>query len=89
MKKTLLYFIAFAFSFSTTYAQADFVWGKQFGSERDERTRNLVVDSLNNVYVFGKTSGTVGKENLGKYDGFVVKVDSAANTVWALQLGSK
>ncbi len=89
MKKNTLFILAFAFSINTACAQADFVWGKQFGSERDERTRNLVVDSLNNVYVFGKTSGKVGKENFGKYDAFVVKVDSTANTVWALQIGSK
>ena len=70
-------------------AQVDFVWGKQFGSDGDERTRNLLIDSLSNVYVFGTTSGKVGKENFGKYDGFIVKIDSAANTIWAIQFGSR
>lgn len=89
MKQSLFCILVFMFSASTANAQVDFVWGKQFGSDRDERTRNLVVDSANNIYIFGKTSGKIGKENFGKYDGFVVKIDSAANTVWAIQLGSK
>jgi hypothetical protein len=48
-----------------------------------------VIDSLDNAYVFGKTNGKVGKENFGKYDGFIVKIDGAANTIWATQVGSK
>ena len=88
MKKNLLFILILIFSVSTASAQVDFIWGKQFGSDSDERTRNLVIDSLNNVYVFGKTKGKIGKENFGKYDGFIVKIDSSANTVWAIQVGS-
>jgi hypothetical protein len=33
--------------------------------------------------------GTIGKENFGKNDGFVVKIDSVANIMWTLQIGSK
>jgi hypothetical protein len=88
MKKNLLFILMLIFSVSTVSAQVDFIWGKQFGSDSDERTRNLVIDSLNNVYVFGKTKGKIGKENFGKYDGFIVKIDSSANTVWAIQVGS-
>ncbi|HEY4788585.1 MAG TPA: SBBP repeat-containing protein [Bacteroidales bacterium] len=89
MKKNLLIILLFLDSICAVRAQADFVWGKQFGSDGDERTRNLINDSLNNVYVFGKTSGIIYKENFGKYDGFIVKTDSAANTIWAVQVGSK
>lgn len=89
MKKNLIFILILIFSISTSNAQVDFIWGKQFGSDRDERTRNLVIDSSNNVYVFGKTNGKVGKENFGKYDGFIVKIDSAANTIWTTQIGSK
>ncbi|MBN2020177.1 MAG: SBBP repeat-containing protein [Sedimentisphaerales bacterium] len=88
MKKNLLLIMITLFSTSTSSAEVDLVWGKQFGSDRDERTRNLTIDSLNNVYVLGKTNGKVGKENFGKYDGFIVKVDSAANKIWAKQVGS-
>jgi hypothetical protein len=89
MKTKSLFILILFFSISIANAQVDFIWGKQFGSDRDERTRNLIIDSLDNVYVFGKTNGIVGKENFGKYDGFIVKIDSAANTVWAKQIGSK
>ena len=41
------------------------------------------------MYVVGKTRGKVGKEYFGKYDGFIVKIDSSANTKWAIQIGSK
>ncbi len=70
------------------YAQVDFVWGKQFGTLKDEKTRNLVIDASSNVYVVGKTKGAIGKENAGKNDGFIVKIDSAANMIWARQIGS-
>ena len=89
MKKNLLIILTLILSINTVGAQVDFIWGKQFGSDRDERTRNLMIDSSNNVYVFGKTNGKVGRKNFGKYDGFIVKIDSAANTLWALQIGAK
>ena len=89
MKKNLLFILILISSIIVYGEQVDFVWGKQFGSEGDERTRNLIIDSLNNVYVFGKTKGKVGKEYFGKYDGFIVKIDSSANTIWAIQVGSK
>jgi hypothetical protein len=89
MKKRFLFILMLFFFIRTVSAQVDFVWGKQFGTNSDERTRNLMVDSFNNVYVFGKTNGKVGKENFGKYDGFIVKIDSAANTIWSKQVGSK
>jgi hypothetical protein len=88
MERNLL-FVLILFLVGRACAQVDFVWGRQFGSDRDERTRNLIIDSSNNIYVFGKTNGKVGKENFGKYDGFIVKIDSVANTIWSLQIGSK
>ena len=89
MKKNLSFILILIFSIGSAGAQVDFIWGKQFGSDSDERTRNLMIDSLNNVYVVGKTRGKVGKEYFGKYDGFVVKIDSSANTKWAIQIGTK
>jgi hypothetical protein len=56
IKKNLIFIPILILSISTASAQVDFIWGKQFGSERDERTRNLMIDSLNNVYVFGKAN---------------------------------
>ena len=86
--KFYLLIIIFLFLSQKNYAQVDFVWGKQFGTDQDEKTRNLTVDALGNVYVVGKTKGAIGKENFGRNDGFIVKIDSAANTIWSKQIGS-
>jgi len=65
VKKNFLFILILFFSISTASAQVDFVWGKQFGTDSDERTRNLMADSINNVYVVSKTNGKVGKEQFG------------------------
>ncbi len=88
MKNNILLIFLFFLSICDLNAQVDFEWGKQFGTGKDEKTRNLVVDTLGNVYVVGKTKGAIGKENFGKNDGFIVKIDSAANMLWSKQIGS-
>lgn len=90
MKKKILVIIAFtSIFFSYIHAQVDFVWGKQFGTDKDDKTRNVIADSSGNIYVLGKTTGVIEKENFGKSDGFIIKIDSAANTIWTIQIGSK
>ncbi len=89
MKKNIMFLLILLGSISTLGAQVSFIWGKQFGSIGDEKTRNLAINSTGDVYVVGKTEGKVGKENFGKIDGFIVKVDSSALIVWATQIGSK
>lgn len=71
------------------YGQADFIWGKQFGSEQDDKTRNLVADTSGNIFIVGKTMGKLGQEYFGKSDGFIAKIDSAARLLWVRQIGSK
>jgi hypothetical protein len=87
-KKSVFILLMFLFAHSV-YAQADFIWGKQLGTEQDDKTRNVITDPSGNVYVLGKTLGKIGKESFGKSDGFVVKIDSVANLIWAFQIGSK
>ena len=88
MKKNVLIVSLLLLLSCIASAQVDFIWGKQFGTDKDEKTRNLIVDSSGNVYVVGKTKGFIGKENYGKNDGFIVKIDSAANIIWSKQIGS-
>ena len=88
MKKYLFSIILFLLSICTASAQVDFIFGKQFGTSEDDKTRNLVTDSLGNIYVLGKTKGAIGEENYGKNDGFILKIDSTANIIWAKQIGS-
>jgi len=89
MKRNLLFVILVILSVDNINAQVDFVWGKQFGTEKDDKTRNLVANSSGDIYVLGKTKGKIGKENFGKNDGFVTKIDSVACTVWSIQIGSE
>ncbi len=88
MKKNLLLILFFIQSICALNAQVDFIWGKQFGTDKDEKTRNLIVDSSGNIYIVGKTKGIIGTENFGKNDGFITKIDSAANIIWSKQIGS-
>lgn len=88
MKKKLFFNVLFLLSVCTTRAQVDFIFGKQFGTNQDDKARNLVTDSMGNIYVLGKTKGAIGNENYGKNDSFIVKIDSSANTIWSKQVGS-
>ena len=69
-------------------SQSSFIWGKQFGSDKDEYVMNHLTDNLGNIYVAGKTSGSMNGTNKGKNDGFVTKIDSLGNTSWTRQFGS-
>jgi hypothetical protein len=88
MKQNLLIALILVLTMGATKAQVDFIWGKQFGTSKDEKARNIISDTKGNVYIFGKTKGDLGEPNLGNDDGFVVKVDSTANIVWRVQVGS-
>ena len=88
MKKNILLILLFLQSICALNAQVDLIWGKQFGTDKDEKTRNLIVDSSGNIYIVGKTKGIIGTENFGKNDGFITKIDSAANIIWSKQIGS-
>lgn len=87
-KITITVFLALAFSTNNSSAQANFIWGKQSGTDREEYVLNHVTDSRGNIYVSGKTTGTVDKTNSGKNDGFLIKLDSTGNTIWSKQFGT-
>jgi hypothetical protein len=76
------------FFFINAGSQTSFVWGKQFGSPEEDYTLNHVVDKEGNIYVSGKTKGTIAGQNLGGNDGYITKIDSFSNTVWSRQFGT-
>jgi hypothetical protein len=80
--------LAFVFFINSAKSQTDFVWGKQFGSEKDDYVLNHVMDINGNIYVAGKTSGVIGTKNYGKNDGFLTKIDSSGNVLWSRQFGT-
>jgi hypothetical protein len=69
-------------------SQTSFVWGKQFGSLEEDYTLNHVADKDGNIYVAGKTKGSMDGQNEGLNDGYIIKIDSLSNTVWTRQFGT-
>jgi hypothetical protein len=76
-------------AFINAKSQTSFVWGKQFGSLEEDYTLNHVVDKNGNIYVAGKTKGSMDGQNLGENDGYIIKIDSLSNTLWTKQFGTR
>jgi hypothetical protein len=69
-------------------AQTSFIFGKQFGSDKDGTAYNPVTDQFGNVYIVGETKGDLAGIYFGKSDGFVTKFDSTGNIIWTKQFGT-
>ena len=75
-------------AFINAKSQTSFVWGRQFGSTEEDYTLNHVADKFGNIYVAGKTKGSMDGQNLGENDGYIIKIDSLSNTIWTKQFGT-
>ncbi len=53
MKINIILVLAFMYICCCTYAQINFVSGKQFGTNKDDVSQMVLADSLNNVFLFG------------------------------------
>jgi hypothetical protein len=69
-------------------AQTDFIWGKQFGTDKYESGFNTLTDQSGNVYVVGYTTGDLSGKSFGKTDSFITKLDSTGNVIWTKQFGT-
>ena len=63
-------------------------WTKQLGSTGADLAYGVAVDSNNNVYITGYTSGVLDGTSAGSVDVFLAKYDSAGTIVWTKQLGT-
>jgi hypothetical protein len=65
------------------------VWTKLLGTSANEFSHVVAIDSNNNVYITGSTSGNLdGQTNAGGNDAFLAKYDSAGTKVWTKLLGT-
>jgi hypothetical protein len=87
-ERAILVIIALLILTNYAQAQTDFVWGKLFGSAKDDYVLSHVTDADGNLYVAGKTTGIIETRNIGKNDGFLTKIDSSGNIIWSRQFGT-
>jgi hypothetical protein len=52
-------------------AQTNFIWGKQFGTDKEEYGLITVTDHSGNVYIAGNTEGILADRHFGKSDAFI------------------
>jgi hypothetical protein len=78
----------FSFIPDTLQSQPSLIWGKQFGTDKEEYVMNHVADPSGNFYICGKTYGSFNGQNKGNNDGFIMKVDGKGNMIWQSQYGS-
>lgn len=88
LKKTILAILVLSMVTTHINSQTNFKWGKLFGSQKDEYVLNHLNDLNGNIYVAGKTTGVIGTGNYGRNDGFLTKIDSSGNILWARQFGT-
>ncbi|MCT7956041.1 SBBP repeat-containing protein [Laspinema palackyanum] len=63
-------------------------WVRQFGTEGEDQSNGLALDSAGNIYLTGWTEGTLGESSAGSWDAWVAKYDPTGNLVWIEQFGS-
>jgi uncharacterized delta-60 repeat protein len=64
-------------------------WTKQLGTSSGESGSGVTIDSSDNIYVTGYTSGGLdGNTSSGESDIFLVKYDSSGTKQWTKQLGT-
>ena len=77
-------------------SSGELAWARQMGGASQAKGHSVALDSSGNVYVAGRFQGTAdfdpgsGTQNLtsnGGEDGFVVKLDSNGDFVWAKSFG--
>lgn len=76
-------------------ASGNFVWAKRMGGISNDFANSIVLDKLSNVYTTGYFNGTADFDpgsaiynltTVGGFKGFVSKLDSMGNFVWANEL---
>jgi hypothetical protein len=88
LRRSLFFTIVLLAITIRSYSQANFIWGRQWGTDQNEYVLNHVIDACGNIYISGKTAGSMTGINFGQNDGFITKIDSTGTTLWTRQFGS-
>ncbi|WP_254564661.1 SBBP repeat-containing protein [Oscillatoria sp. HE19RPO] len=64
------------------------LWSQQLGSLQTDIARGVAIDGGGNVYISGRTTGSLDGNNAGNFDAFFAKYDRDGNRVWIRQLGT-
>jgi Tfp pilus assembly protein PilZ len=65
------------------------IWTRQAGTSESEYVTGAAVDSSDNIYIAGWTSGRLdGNPNVGFTDIFLMKYHSAGDRIWTRQVGT-
>lgn len=69
-------------------AAGNLVWGRQLGSSDQELVYQIATDRYDNVYVVGRTAGSLKGSYQGRYDGFIRKYTPSGAVAWTRQIGT-
>jgi hypothetical protein len=64
------------------------LWTRQMGTAEWEFVRGISVDDLGNIYIVGRTNGSLGDPNASDDDVFISKYDAAGTLLWTRQFGT-
>ena len=68
--------------------KGELIWINQFGSAGDEYGQSIILDSENNIFVCGYTTGQLGDQHFGGGDPFIIKLDDRGIMQWTNQYGT-
>ncbi len=69
--------------------EGNLLWARQYGSPGDDIALDMALDSNGNVYLAGKTNGSLdGITTASGDDGFLIKLDADGNPLWTRQIAS-
>jgi hypothetical protein len=76
-------------AFASQYdAAGSLQWTRQVGTPEYEVSLGVSADGLGNVFISGRTDGSLGGPSAGSVDAFVSQYDAAGNLRWTKQLGT-
>jgi len=68
--------------------EGQMTWMKQLGTDSTDIGKGIYIDQQGDIYITGMTKGTLGKTSFGKFDGFVMKLDTNGNLIFTYQFGT-